>query len=182
MDEGEAGILDGVRDGGLLHKLVLEPGRGRSIIHSNYAAKALDVPVDDFDATCSSGALRELRRHTRSLLDLGFGGVSLYAQGRCEANVPVIGLESLVWWACDSEVIHDGGGGQLWLILNACAVHWVEGVRKAQTSESAALFNTTFGGELSHDVSVVHDEECGGRAICEVEGVPAWTETPVSID
>jgi hypothetical protein len=58
------------------------------------------------------GALRELRRLTSSLLDLGFGGVSLYAQGHCEANVPVIGLESLVWWACDSEVIHDGGGGQ----------------------------------------------------------------------
>ena len=79
MDEGEAGIFDGVRDGGLPHKFVLEPGRGRGVVHANHAAKALDVSVDDLDATCVSGVLRKHRRLTRSLLDLGLGGVSLYA-------------------------------------------------------------------------------------------------------
>ena len=114
MDEGEAGIFDGIRDGGLLGKFVLKPGNSRSVIHTDHATKALDIAIDDLDTPLSSSALCELRGHTSSLLDLGLGGARLDAQGRGKAKVPVVRLKRLVRRTGDGEVIHNSSGSQVW--------------------------------------------------------------------
>ena len=53
---------------------------------------------------------------------------------------------------------------------------------KAHTSQSAALLDSAIGGELSHDVAMMHHKEGGGGAVGKGENIPARAEAPVSID
>jgi hypothetical protein len=81
VDEGEAGIFDGVRDGGLLGKFVIKQRDSRGVVHTDHATKALHIAIDDLDTPLSSSVPCELRGHTSCLLDLGLGGARLDAQG-----------------------------------------------------------------------------------------------------